>query len=230
GSRFCLFNTSSSRFSRLCVRNKNGLLVPSTTFDTELQHIRNALPDSVKETEEIITFTLKVEVFQQMIASNVLAGTLNRGSEVVGAGLVVNDWAVFAGMDTTSTELPVVESVFKLSGAGPSSITSKMRASITERYRETQRYTRRPGSDRQRSTSARSDRFLTLQCLRDRHQTVVELAQRLRAERSLKTNNYIRDILADYVVPFAPFIGSEFLFMQDNGRFHTDKCVIRYPQ
>ena len=33
---------------RMCVGNKNGLLVPSTTFDTELQHIRNALPDSVK--------------------------------------------------------------------------------------------------------------------------------------------------------------------------------------
>lgn len=33
---------------RMCVGNKNGLLVPSTTFDTELQHIRNALPESVK--------------------------------------------------------------------------------------------------------------------------------------------------------------------------------------
>ena len=28
--------------------NKNGLLVPSTTTDQELQHIRNSLPDSVK--------------------------------------------------------------------------------------------------------------------------------------------------------------------------------------
>lgn len=28
--------------------NKHGLLVPNTTFDTELQHIRNALPDTVK--------------------------------------------------------------------------------------------------------------------------------------------------------------------------------------
>lgn len=33
---------------RMCIGNKHGLLVPSTTFDTELQHIRNALPDTVK--------------------------------------------------------------------------------------------------------------------------------------------------------------------------------------
>jgi len=182
---------------RLCVGNKNGLLVPNTTLDTELQHIRNALPESVKvqrveerlsalgnviacndyvalvhpdldrETEEIIADTLKVEVFRQTVASNVLvgsycvlsnqgglvhpntsivdleelssllqvplvAGTVNRGSEVVGGGLVVNDWCAFAGMDTTSTELSVIESVFKLSGAAPSAITSKMRASIIE--------------------------------------------------------------------------------------------------
>ncbi|RZC39080.1 hypothetical protein BDFB_008861, partial [Asbolus verrucosus] len=51
-----------------------------------------------------------------------------------------------------------------------------------QRYRETQRYTRRPGLGRSRSTSARDDRFLTLQGLRDRHQTAVELAQRHRDE------------------------------------------------
>lgn len=33
---------------RLTAGNKNGLLVPSTTTDQELQHLRNALPDSVK--------------------------------------------------------------------------------------------------------------------------------------------------------------------------------------
>jgi len=33
----------------LCnIANKNGLLVPNTTTDTELQHIRNSLPDNVK--------------------------------------------------------------------------------------------------------------------------------------------------------------------------------------
>lgn len=30
------------------IRNRNGLLVPTTTTDQELQHLRNTLPESVK--------------------------------------------------------------------------------------------------------------------------------------------------------------------------------------
>ncbi len=33
---------------RMCVGNRHGLLVPNTTTDTELQHLRNSLPDAVK--------------------------------------------------------------------------------------------------------------------------------------------------------------------------------------
>lgn len=33
---------------RLCAGNRHGLLVPNTTTDTELQHLRNCLPDEVK--------------------------------------------------------------------------------------------------------------------------------------------------------------------------------------
>nr|ACO15494.1 Eukaryotic translation initiation factor 6 [Caligus clemensi] len=182
---------------RMTVGNRHGLLVPNGTTDQELQHIRNSLPDTVRirrveerlsalgnaivcndyvalvhpdldrETEEILADVLKVEVFRQTLADNVLvgsfctlsnqgclvhpktttaeqdelsslleiplvAGTVNRGSEVIGAGMVVNDWMAFAGQDTTSTEISVIESIFKLNESQASNITQKMRASLIE--------------------------------------------------------------------------------------------------
>ena len=61
-----------------------------------------------------------------------VAGTVNRGSDVIGGGVVANDWVCFTGLDTTATELAVMENIFKLHDSKPSGIVNEMRSALLD--------------------------------------------------------------------------------------------------
>ena len=74
-----------------------------------------------------MTTTAELDELTNLFQVPIAAGTLNRGSDIISAGCVVNDWAGFVGLDTTSAELMVFDGIFNLSQIQRSGFSSKIK-------------------------------------------------------------------------------------------------------
>jgi translation initiation factor 6 len=90
-----------------CVLNNIGAMVAPTT--------------TIEEQDELAS----------LLQVPVIAGTVNRGSSVIGGGLITNDWKAFCGVETTATEIMQIEQIFKV-GQEPSNINNAVKTFSTQ--------------------------------------------------------------------------------------------------
>jgi translation initiation factor 6 len=56
----------------------------------------------------------ELDELSSLLQLPLVTGTVNRGSDIIGGGLVANDYSAFVGMDTTSTEINVIDTILKI--------------------------------------------------------------------------------------------------------------------
>ncbi|KAM7543293.1 hypothetical protein Aperf_G00000014054 [Anoplocephala perfoliata] len=90
-----------------CLSNRGGLVHPQTTMQ-------------------------QLDELSSLLQIPLAAGTVNRGNALVGSGLVVNDWVAFCGMETTSTEISLIESIFQLTDTTTAATSASLRDAVVE--------------------------------------------------------------------------------------------------